>query len=131
MAAATSGASVSGAKCLVSKKRTVAFAMSRLNASAPAGRKNGSFLPPCRQQGRRMGPEILLGGRIERDVALIVAGQVELHLGHAGPGEVEIVQQVPVRRDPRRCWVRRGCIAERSCQRSVLPIGADRALAVA
>ena len=57
MAAATSGACVSGAKCLVSKKRTVAFAfaMSRLNASALAGRKNGSFLPPCRQQGRRMG----------------------------------------------------------------------------
>ena len=81
MAAATSGACVSGAKCLVSKKRTVAFAMSRLNTSALAGRKNGSFLPPqCRQQGRRMGPEILLEGRIERDVALIV-GHVELHLG--------------------------------------------------
>ena len=80
MAAATSGACVSGAKCLVSKKRTVAFAMSRLNTSALAGRKNGSFLPPMRQQGRRMGPEILLEGRIERDVALIV-GHVELHLG--------------------------------------------------
>jgi hypothetical protein len=37
MAAATSGACVSSAKCLVSKKRTVAFAMSRLNTSALAG----------------------------------------------------------------------------------------------
>jgi len=76
MAAATSGACVSGAKCLVSKKRTVAFAMSRLNTSALAGRKNGSFLPHAASNGV-YGPEILLEGRIERDVALTVAEQVE------------------------------------------------------
>jgi hypothetical protein len=45
MAAAISAACVSGAKWPVSKKRTTAPGMSRLNASAPAGRKNGSFLP--------------------------------------------------------------------------------------
>jgi hypothetical protein len=47
MAAATSGACVSGAKCLVSKKRTVAFAMSRLNTSGCAKRVRGgrSVLP--------------------------------------------------------------------------------------
>jgi hypothetical protein len=60
----------------VSKKRTVAFGMSRLNASAPVGRKNGSFLPHAASKGV-YGPEILLEGRIERDVALIVAEQVE------------------------------------------------------
>ena len=41
---------------------------------------------PCRQQGRLMGPEIPLEGRIERDVALVVAEQVELRLGRAEPG---------------------------------------------
>jgi hypothetical protein len=62
------------------EEATVAFAMSRLNTSpSPAGRM-GRFCPQCRQQRRRMGPEILLEGRIERDVALIV-GHVELHLG--------------------------------------------------
>ena len=45
MAAAISAACVSKAKCPVSKKRTTASGMSRLNASAPCGRKNGSFLP--------------------------------------------------------------------------------------
>src|ERR1700758_4137029 len=45
MAEAISLQWVSSAKWPVSKKRTCAFGMSRLNASAPAGRKNGSFLP--------------------------------------------------------------------------------------
>ena len=45
IAAAISVACVSSAKWPVSKKRTTASGMSRLNASAPAGRKNGSFLP--------------------------------------------------------------------------------------
>ena len=89
MAAAVSEACVSSAKCPVSKKRTTAPGMSRLNASAPAGRKG--------QEGRLAGAEILLEGRIEGDVALIVAEQVELHLGHAGTGEVEIVERVAVR----------------------------------
>src|SRR5262249_32796174 len=44
IAAPISSACVSSAKCPVSKKRTAAPGMSRLNASAPAGRKNGSFL---------------------------------------------------------------------------------------
>jgi len=42
---------VSSAKWPVSKKRTSAFDMSRLNASAPAGRKNGSFLPHTARNG--------------------------------------------------------------------------------
>ncbi len=45
IAAAISAAWVSSAKWPVSKKRTVASGMSRLKASAPGGRKNGSFLP--------------------------------------------------------------------------------------
>src|SRR5215471_15985762 len=42
---AISPACVSSAKWPVSKKRMTAPGISRLNASAPGGRKNGSFLP--------------------------------------------------------------------------------------
>src|SRR5262245_30723334 len=51
IAAATSSACVSSAKWPVSKKRTTAPGMSRLNASAPGGRKNGSFLPQTARSG--------------------------------------------------------------------------------
>ena len=51
MAAAISAAWVSSAKWPVSKKRTTASGMSRLNASAPGGRKNGSFLPHTARKG--------------------------------------------------------------------------------
>src|SRR5262245_54862727 len=51
IAAAISPQCVSSAKWPVSKKRTSAFGMSRLNASAPDGRKNGSFLPHTARNG--------------------------------------------------------------------------------
>src|SRR5262249_10189634 len=38
-------------------------------------------LAPHREERRLVSPEILLEGRVERDVALVVAEQVELHLG--------------------------------------------------
>src|SRR5215470_7753934 len=51
IAAAISSQCVSRAKWPVSKKRTSASGMSRLNASAPGGRKNGSFLPHAARNG--------------------------------------------------------------------------------
>src|SRR6516225_11421794 len=51
IAAAISAACVSSAKWPVSKKRTTASGISRLNASAPDGRKNGSFLPHTARKG--------------------------------------------------------------------------------
>src|SRR5262245_52727533 len=51
IAAAISSQCVSRAKWPVSKKRTSAAGMSRLNASAPGGRKNGSFLPQAARNG--------------------------------------------------------------------------------
>src|SRR5262249_58422881 len=51
IAAAISSQWVSSAKWPVSKKRTSAFGMSRLNASAPGGRKKGSFLPHTARKG--------------------------------------------------------------------------------
>ena len=41
----------SKAKWPVSKKRTTALGLSRLNASAPGGKKNGSFLPHTARSG--------------------------------------------------------------------------------
>src|SRR5439155_12991294 len=51
IAAAISSACVSSAKWPVSKKRMTAPGTSRLNASAPAGRKKGSFLPHTARNG--------------------------------------------------------------------------------
>src|SRR5260221_6638458 len=51
IATAISSQCVSRAKWPVSKKRTSASGMSRLNASAPGGRKNGSFLPQAARNG--------------------------------------------------------------------------------
>src|SRR5262249_16223962 len=51
IALAISSQCVSRAKWPVSKKRTSAPGMSRLNASAPGGRKNGSFLPQVARNG--------------------------------------------------------------------------------
>jgi hypothetical protein len=51
MLSAISRACVSSAKWPVSKKRTSARGISRLNASAPGGRKNGSFLPHTAKSG--------------------------------------------------------------------------------
>src|SRR5262249_26311405 len=51
IAAAIAAWCVSSAKCPVSKNLTSAFGSSRLNASAPDGRKNGSFLPHTARSG--------------------------------------------------------------------------------
>ena len=59
-------------------------------------------LAPRREKTRLMGTEILLKGRVQRDVALVVAKEVELHLVRARACEVEIVERVAVRRDRRR-----------------------------
>src|SRR3984957_9279373 len=64
--------------------------------------EKGIVLSPRGQKGRLVGAEILLEGRIERDVALIVAHQVELHLRHAGLRHIETVERVSVRRHSRR-----------------------------
>src|SRR3984957_20279901 len=64
--------------------------------------KEGIVLAPCRQERRLVGAEISLEGRVEPDVAFIVAEQVELHVGHAGPGKVKIVERVAIRRDSPR-----------------------------
>jgi hypothetical protein len=51
MTTAVSAPWVSNAKCPVSQNWTMASGMLRLNASAPGGRKNWSFLPHTPRNG--------------------------------------------------------------------------------
>src|SRR3546814_8180359 len=68
-----------------------------------AGRQEEGIVPaPDREEGRLVGAEICLEDRIERDVALVVAEQVELPVSHARPRQIEIVQRMAVRRYRRR-----------------------------
>src|SRR5262245_26677837 len=53
MIAAISGPRLSKAKCPASSKWISACGLSRLNACAPAGRKNGSFFPHTARSGGR------------------------------------------------------------------------------
>src|SRR5215469_2649863 len=73
IAAAISSQCVSRATRPVSKNRTSASGMSRLNASAPAGRKSGSFLPHTCQKRRLVLAKMGLEFGIQRDAALVVA----------------------------------------------------------
>src|SRR3546814_8766811 len=89
-----------------------------------------------------VGAEICLEDRIERDVALVVAEQVELHVSHARPRQIEIVQRMAVRRYRRRIGDTmrvlpdgRLGLEERAQglavgRRGVLPVGPDRIPAV-
>ena len=63
-------------------------------------------LPPNRQERRPVGAEILVEGRIERDIALVVAKKIELQLVGAGAGQVEVIKRIAVRRDSRRGTVK-------------------------
>ena len=90
-----------------------------------------------------MGPEVILEGRVERDVALVITEQIELHLIRAWPRQIEIVEGLAVRRDRRRVRnavrilpVRRlrrqeGAQCFAIGRRRVLPVGPDRSPAVA
>src|SRR5882757_224353 len=60
-----------------------------------AGRQEERIvLAPHRQEQRIVGAEIILEGRVERDVALVVAEQIELHLIGARPREIVVVDRV-------------------------------------
>jgi hypothetical protein len=49
-----------------------------------------------------VGPEVVLEGRAEDDVALVVTKQIKLHFIGAGPGQVEVIERIAVRGDSRR-----------------------------
>src|SRR5215813_9830697 len=59
-------------------------------------------LPPYGQKRRFMRSKVLLEGRIERDVALVVTEEIQLNFIRSGSCEVEVVEGLAVRRDQRR-----------------------------
>src|SRR5262245_39468166 len=64
-----------------------------------ARQQAGTAPAPAGQAPWLVAPEIALERRVARDVALVVAEQVQLDLVRAGAGQVEVVQRVAVRRD--------------------------------
>src|SRR5262245_45543231 len=67
------------------------------------GRQEERIVPaPDRQQGWLVRSEVLLESGVQRDVALVVAEQVQLDLVRTGTGQVEVVERIPVGRDRRR-----------------------------
>src|SRR5262249_44121691 len=80
---------------------------------------------------------------IQRDVALVIAEQVELHFIGARSCEIEVVERIPIRRNrgrvgdavgvlPDRClWRKKGAQGRAVCFGRVLPVCADRGPAVA
>src|SRR5581483_7610629 len=58
--------------------------------------KERIVLAPYRQERRLVGAEVILEGRIERDVALVVAQQVKLDVIGAGACKIEVVERVAV-----------------------------------
>ena len=59
-------------------------------------------LSPYGQKGRLAVAEILLEGRVKRDVALVITEKIELRLIRTGTGQVEVIERVAVGRNPRR-----------------------------
>src|SRR6516164_4847595 len=108
-----------------------------------AGREEeGIVLAPDREK-RPAGADKLLEFRIERDVALVVAEQIELDLVIAGAGEKRRIEGPGIRRQPLRVWHAMrvlpagGFRLEEGAQRRavaggrILPVSLDRVPALA
>src|SRR5258708_27274033 len=120
--------------------RTRIVALERLGAWR---HKERIVLAPYRQKRRLVSPEVFLERRIQCDVALVIAEEIELHFIRTGTGQIEVVEVLTIRRHDRlvRYAVRvlpAGCLrseegAERLSVRlrRVLPIRPDRSPALA
>jgi hypothetical protein len=67
------------------------------------GQEKRIVLAPHGQERRPLRPEILLEFGIERDVALVIAEQIELDLIVAGSGEKRSIESPGIRRQSLRC----------------------------
>jgi hypothetical protein len=54
-------------------------------------------LAPYREKRRPVGAKVVLKDRIERDVALVVAEQIQLNVVGAGTRQIEIVERLAIR----------------------------------
>src|SRR5262245_33491136 len=100
-------------------------------------------LAPYREERRLAGAEVILEGRVERDVTLVVAEQVQLDLIGTGARQIEVVQRLTVRGNchavghamgilpTRRLGSEEGAKSVAVGLRRLLPIGADRVPAIA
>src|SRR5262245_40574536 len=61
--------------------------------------KKGIVLSPCREEAWLVRPEIILESWVKRDVALVVAEQVQLDFVGAGAGQIEVVERIAVWRN--------------------------------
>src|SRR5437667_4192128 len=76
--------------------RTGNVASERLSA---ARQEEGVVPSPHRQEAGLVRPEVILECRVERDVALVVAEEIQLDLVGAGAGQIEVVERIAVRRN--------------------------------
>ena len=67
-----------------------------------------------------MSPEVVLERWVERDVALVVAQQVQLRLVGAGAGQIEIVERIAV-------WRNRGHVRDTVCVLPARRLGSEKA----
>src|SRR5262249_24109547 len=101
-------------------------------------KKERIVLAPYGQQRWLVGPKIVLEGRVQRDIALVVAEQVELGVSGARASQIEIVEVLAIRRH--HGWIgnamrvlpagrlrsEEGTERVSVRRRRVLPIGLDR-----
>src|SRR6266446_4468909 len=59
-----------------------------------ARQEEGIVLSPHCQEAGLVGPEEILECRVEHDIALVVAQQVQLDLVGAGTGQIEVVERI-------------------------------------
>src|SRR5690242_2162586 len=114
---------VSSAKWPVSKKWILASGMSRLNASAPRGRKKGSFFPHTARKRGFVRPEVIGECRVQGDVALVVAEEAHPR----DPPEVERFSGLGMARISARDCRSRGtpfdaCVSRETAKRKGRPM---------
>src|SRR4029077_5632449 len=64
-----------------------------------ARQEKGIVLSPDRQETWLVSPEVILERRVKRNIALVVAQQVQLNFVGAGAGQIEVVERIAVRRN--------------------------------
>src|SRR5215471_12913360 len=106
-------------------------ALERLSTSR---QEKGIVLSPRRQEAWPVSPEVVLELRVERNVAFVVAEQVQLNFVGAGARQIEVVERIALRRNrgyarhtvrvlPARCFG-----SEETAER--LPVGRRRLLPI-
>ena len=103
------------------EEATSASGMSRLKRLGAGRQEEGVVLAPDRQKARLVRAEVVLEFRIQRDVALVVAEEIELDLVGAGARQIDSCRANSRQGRRRSRRTRRGCIARASSPASGMP----------